>query len=862
MHFKTSFIRALLILLAIFSLYSCKKEVSSSPLVLLEKGVSLDLAIYRKQQISNIVYNLSFDIPKQKEMPIASKLNLNVGLSDLKYPLYLDFNETKENIHSVVVNETAIKILHEEEHIIIPQEHLIIGDNTVEIDFTAGELSLNRNKDYLYTLFVPDRASTGFPCFDQPDLKAEYRLTITAPKDWEVLCGAPLKGKVENKKAITYQYEATDKMSTYLFSFVAGEFQEVSQELGGFEMQMLHRETSEEKITSSTDELFKLHYDAVNFLETYTQVPFPFKKLDFACIPGFQYGGMEHVGAIQYRSSTLFLDDNATDSRKLRRCKLIAHETAHMWFGDLVTMKWFNDVWMKEVFANFMADKIANPIFPDINHSLQFMTTHYPSAYSEDRTKGANPIRQKLDNLKNAGTLYGRIIYNKAPIMMRQLEAIMGEQNFRTGVQEYIKTFANSNADWNELIEILDAKTSVDMKAWSQVWVNQSGRPIIEDDIAYQDGKITSFEITQKAEDGKNHTWTQSFDIALVYDNEIKVLPVQLNTKRITLDAAIGLPKPQNIIYNYDGYGYGIFPINKDEITSIPDIKDEVALGYSYINLYENMLSGAINPNDAFKVLSNGFLIENEELITGLISGYAQDVFWKYLDSEQRVANLLVLENQLKDKLYSDIPNGLKRTVFGFYRSLAYSDSGKEFLYQLWNKDIEISGLNLNEDDFTTIASTLALFEHPNSETILESAKEAISNPDRKQRFEFLLPSLASDETTRDAFMESLLDASNREKESWVLNALGNIHHPLRHVSAQKHLKQNLEILEEIQLTGDIFFPKGWLNNTIGNYSSKEALGIMETFLINNPEFSPVLKNKLLQAADGLYRARQINLPQ
>ncbi|MFV8226936.1 M1 family aminopeptidase, partial [Christiangramia aquimixticola] len=137
-----------------------------------------------------------------------------------------------------------------------------------------------------------------------------------------------------------------------------------------------------------------------------------------------------------------------------------------------------NDVWMKEVFAGFMGGKIANPAFPNINHDLLFLTSHYPSAYAEDRSKGTHPIRQNLDNLKNAGSLYGSIIYDKAPIMMRQLEQTMGEEAFKKGIQTYISSFANSNADWNDLITILDKESELDLAEWSEVWVHQSSRPI------------------------------------------------------------------------------------------------------------------------------------------------------------------------------------------------------------------------------------------------------------------------------------------------------------------------------------------------------------------------------------------------
>src|SRR6185503_9960126 len=185
-------------------------------------------------------------------------------------------------------------------------------------------------------------------------------------------------------------------------------------------------------------------------------LPYPFGKFDFVLVPSFQFGGMEHPGSIFYNASSLLLDPSATINQQLGRASLIAHETAHMWFGDLVTMRWFNDVWMKEVFANFMAAKIVNPSFPQINHELRFLYAHYPGAYDVDRTAGTNAIRQPLDNLNEAGTLYGAIIYLKAPIVMRQLERIVGEEKFRDGLRRYLDQNRFANATWADLISLLD----------------------------------------------------------------------------------------------------------------------------------------------------------------------------------------------------------------------------------------------------------------------------------------------------------------------------------------------------------------------------------------------------------------------
>ncbi len=827
--------------------------------LLLDNGVSEQLAIFRKKQVSDVRYDLGFEIPRQKTEAIKSNLKLYLTLSDLSEPLYLDFKEKTSNIKSIQVNEKSIAIVHEKGHIVIAAKDLISGKNTVAISFIAGNLSLNRNDDFLYTLLVPDRASTLFPCLDQPDIKATYKLSLTVPKDWTVLAGADVKEKVEKGDFTSYAFGESDKMSTYLFSFVAGKFKTVTQQPGNREMTMLYRENNPEKFRVSADTIFNLHQQSVDFLEKYTNYKFPFQKLDFASIPVFQYGGMEHVGAIQYRESTLFLDNSSTDSEKLDRAKLIAHETSHMWFGDLVTMKWFDDVWMKEVFANFMADKIMNPIFPKVNHNLQFLTAHYPNAYAEDRSLGTHPIKQHLENLKDAGSLYGAIIYNKAPIMMRQLEASMGKEAFQKGIEKYIKKYANDNADWNNLVEILDAETPLDMKKWSEVWVNKYGRAIFNNQIKYDaQNRISSFEIWQEAEGKSDNVWPQIFDIGLVYSDQVKVLSVNIKDRNLSLKEAIGLEKPLSIIYNYNGFGYGVFPLDGNNLESVLALKDEVARASTYINIYENTLTGNVAPGKAFDCFLKGIQQEENELVLKTITNQTSNVFWKFLTEKQQTKAQKQLEDVLYNRLQANLPSNVKKTIFNLFSSIAYSNSAKAKLYSLWSKEKVIQSLKLNEDDYTNMAMNLAIFKHAKADEILNKARTTITNPDKQKRFDFLLPSLSKDEMVRDAFVKSLKDDENREKESWVAVGLANINHPLRQKSAQKYIRFSLDLVEEIQRTGDIFFPKDWLNNTIGKYSSKYAFDEVQRFLKENPNFSPILKRKLLQATDGLYRAQNI----
>ncbi|WP_432709141.1 M1 family aminopeptidase [Pedobacter sp.] len=181
-------------------------------------------------------------------------------------------------------------------------------------------------------------------------------------------------------------------------------------------------------------------------MENLSGIAYPFQKIGFVTMPDFQFGGMEHPGVIHYKASSLLLGEGATVDQFISRSNLISHEIAHMWFGDLVTMKWFNDVWMKEVFANFMANKVTEKLMGTPTFNLRFLQDHYPAAYGVDRTRGANPIRQQLDNLQDAGTMYGNIIYHKAPIMMMQLEKLMGPEPFQKGIREYLKKYAYQNA--------------------------------------------------------------------------------------------------------------------------------------------------------------------------------------------------------------------------------------------------------------------------------------------------------------------------------------------------------------------------------------------------------------------------------
>ena len=528
-------------------LSSCQEQL---PTTIYDSGVSKELAEWRKATIEELSYRLHFIIPegRTEEVEASSEIAFR-----LKRPqsIVIDFRDT-ELLSSITDSEgNPISYSLENEHIIIPKEETLAGPNCFKLHFTAGNQSLNRNDEFLYTLLVPDRARTLFPCFDQPDLKAIFELELTIPEAWVAVSNREVIEEHTEGNTKHLRFSPTEPLSTYLFSFVAGKLEQSTYDDGEHRFTAYFRD-NDPKRTAQLEDIFKQVKASLVWLEEYTNISYPFAKYDFIMLPGFQYGGMEHTGATLYNDSQMFLGDNPTPDELLRRSQLIAHETAHMWFGDFVTMRWFDDVWTKEVFANYFAARMVEPLYPTINHRLNRLKTYTTAALNEDRTLGATSIRQELDNLQNAGLIYGQTIYNKAPIVMDKMVEIMGEESFRKGIKEYLTTYAYGNATWPELIEILDRYTTEDLATFSDTWVHKKGMARIDFSLSNNDLTITQHDTFERG-----ICWTQRFACrAIKEDGTTEEIEVALREKSHTIALPEGIIA---LLPNSDGRGYGLF---------------------------------------------------------------------------------------------------------------------------------------------------------------------------------------------------------------------------------------------------------------------------------------------------------------
>lgn len=817
---------------------SCQRTTGDYRLY--DAGISHELAQLRKQEIKDLKYDLYFAIPEEKSIPIQGKIAIGF-FTDAPQEVILDFREDPEKIKSVFVNGQPAAYVYRNEHIILAEDIIKKGKNEVVIQFIAGDQSLNRNNEFLYTLLVPDRARTLFPCFEQPNLKATFTLQLEVPAEWKAVSNTYINKEETKDKRRIITFAPTEPLSTYLFSFVAGKLEHREYTEGNRKISAYYRETDPKKV-AQLNTIFKQVTASLNWLEEYTKIPYPFAKYDFIILPGFQYGGMEHTGATLYNDTQMFLNENPTPDEELRRTQLIAHETAHMWFGDLVTMNWFDDVWTKEVFANYFAACITEPLFPQINHRLNWMKTYTAAALSEDRTPGTTAIRQPLDNLQNAGLIYGQIIYNKAPVMMMKLVELMGKENFREGICEYLQTYAYSNATWDDLIQILDNKTDCDLIGFSDGWVNRKGMPHIRFDIT---GKQLAIQQQDPYNPGLNRP--QQFNVTICGERD--------TTLEVTLSDSlclIPLPfTPTHILPNTDGRGYGLFI--PDEISlhwlleHWQEIEDDTAREALLMLLYENYEAKHFPSNIWMNALLNGIHAEKNPLIASTLSSYLS----------APLHDLPFEERKKREKELYELSNthALPSCRIQLLRCLiteAYSPAIMQQLYKIWEKQ---SSKQLSENDYTTLAYELSLRFPERGEEILTTQRKRIDNPDRLRRFDFISRAMTADTLKTDSLFRSLLQAENRRIEPWAAATLSYLNHPTRENHSVKYIRPALEALTEVQRTGDIFFPRNWVGALLRNHRSEAAYREIEAFFQAHPDYPPLLKNKILQAAYPLYRA-------
>lgn len=790
---------------------------------MLSKGVSKELADHRKANISNVVYDLTFYIPSDLNKRVTGKALISFELKSLE-DVILDFQGGFEgNCWTYTGKKNrrrAAMANYQNEHIVIPAKSLQLGKNKVEIDFIALDKALNRNEDYMFTVFEPDMARSAFPCFCQPDLRAVFVTTLSAPSGWKAMAS-----------------DNSCQLPIYLYSFVAGNFNEKKDIRDGRPMRALYLETDLNKV-AQLDKVFDEAAQAVKWMEGYTSIACPFKEYGMVILPNYPYGGMEHPGAIQFEDRQIFLEKNATQEDELTRTELIAHETAHLWFGGLVSLKWFDDLWANEVLAMFMASKITRRQYNQVDHDLNFIKTFQTRAIYTDRTEGTHPIAQELTNVNHASLLYDNILYDKAPVMMRMMEQMMGAPSLQNGLNKYLVNYKFDNATWDDLITTLDKEApSAGIRQFSDIWVKQKGLPTIH--TSYQNGQLV---ITQS--DPFNHGvfWPQKFQIRAIYDlGKSRTLIVDMQKPTMTIKLG---SRPDYIIPNADGKGYGRFTLDDDYTQLMTKrllvTRNDLNRYALLLAIHDNYLMGRIPPSH-FAELFRMLVKEKNTLIMSTAIDHMFKIV-RDVREDQRAA----LELCVMDLLGENKTNACHQYIIRKMSTCASSPEVLDQIEKIWRQHNDPL---LSEYDYMEMAYRLAIMHPKRSEEILSTQRNRLHNEEMQKEFDYVSRACNPNAEERTKVFNSLLHPENRPLEPWAFHTLQLLNSDVYEPQCNNYIEPSLKSLEYLQQTSDVFFPEKWMKALMENHKSKEAALIIENFMKDNPNYPTNLRNKVLEAS-------------
>ena len=476
-------------------------------------------------------------------------------------------------VHSVVLNGEVLDPTKVSDGIRIQLPSLSNDNELVVVaqgKYTNTGEGLHRFVDpvdqevYLYTQFeVPD-SRRMFAVFEQPDLKATFSFNITAPSYWKVVSNSPTPEPHQLREGVSvWNFEPTPRISSYITALVAGPYVEVNDQLvsssgkviplGVFCRKSLFEHLDAEYIFEKTKQGFE-------FFESQFGVAYPFEKYDQLFVPEFNAGAMENAGAVTFTETYVFRS-KVTDATRERRVVTILHELAHMWFGDLVTMRWWNDLWLNESFAEYASTLATQEATEWHGAWATFASLEKSWAYRQDQLPSTHPIVAEINDLEDVQVNFDGITYAKGASVLKQLVAWVGQEPFMRGVSSYFKKHAYQNTELKDLLRELETESGRELSEWSKLWLETAGVNLLRPEIEEKDGIIDSFAILQSAI--ADYPYLRPHRLAVGFYNEVAGKLVR--TERVELDVQgaktlvpqlVGKARPALVLLNDDDLTY------------------------------------------------------------------------------------------------------------------------------------------------------------------------------------------------------------------------------------------------------------------------------------------------------------------
>lgn len=847
-------------------------EAAAAPA--LEPGVSRDLARWRAAHYGDVRYALNVTIAAPVAR-LAGELEIRVAVRGKPVDLVLDWRPppggrlSRVEANGVPIDQPRIV----REHLVVPARHVRTGENAVRLRFespvaTAGTaVTLYRDREdgaeYVYSLFVPSDAGTVFPCFDQPDLKGRFTLSLTVPAGWEAVSNAATAEAVDDGAARRVRFRASEPISTYLFAFAAGPFAILDDREDGVapqpEARLFVRKSRLARAQREAFETFRLHREAVYFFADYFAFPFPFPKHDLVLVPEFPYGGMEHAGATFLREEAVLFPFEPAAADRLRRAQLVFHETSHQWFGDLVTMRWFDDLWLKEGFANFMAAKAAEAITPEFSAWNAFHQLK-AAAYRTDGTQGTTPIRQRLPNLSAAKSAYGSIVYSKAPAVLRQAEFYLGPDAFRRAVQAFVQSHAYGGADWNDLVRALEGASGRKLDKWADAWVKRRGMPVVRSAWrADADGRIARFTIAQAPALGGDGIWPMRTELLVAGDGAPRTLPVALEGRSTVVRELAGTPAPRYVFANHGDYAYGRFLLDDASraavMTDMGSIADPFLRALLLDTLWEEVRDARLAPLAYIDLALAQAPRETDALTVASLLGRTQTALRWYLSDAQRATTAPRVEAAFERGMTIAADKGLRVTWFRAYVGAATTAEARATLKALLAGAREVPDVSLSSRERFRIIERLLALGDPDADALLAAQSQADPGDDGR-RYAYAVAASRPDAATKAKYFAAWF-GDQALPESWIEESVAPFNTVEQAALTAPYLERALARLPQVKRERKIFFVNHWLAAFLGGQIDAASVGVAKRFL-RQTKLDPDLRRKVLEALDELERTARI----
>ncbi|MBV9353504.1 MAG: aminopeptidase N [Mycobacterium sp.] len=538
-----------------------------------------------------------------------------------------------ETVHSATLNGIDIDISGYDEATGIALTGLA-DHNVVVVDAdcrysNTGE-GLHRFVDpvdggvYLYSQFETADAKRMFACFDQPDLKATFDLSVTAPPDWQVVSN----GVVASAGNGVHTFATTPRMSTYLVALIAGPYARWDDtyidEHGQIPLGIYCRATLAEFMDA--ERLFTQTKQGFSFYHKHFGVPYAFGKYDQLFVPEFNAGAMENAGAVTFLEDYVFRS-KVTKASYERRAETVLHEMAHMWFGDLVTMRWWDDLWLNESFATFASVLCQSEATEFTQAWTTFANAEKSWAYRQDQLPSTHPVAADIPDLAAVEVNFDGITYAKGASVLKQLVAYVGLEHFLAGLRDYFQAYAFGNATFDDLLAALEKASGRDLSDWGQQWLKTSGLNTLRADFDVDaDGRFTRFAIQQSgAAPGAGETRVHRLAVGIYDDQDIGGTGKLVRTHREELDVVgssteiaglVGVSRGSLVLVNDDDLTYCSLRLDPESLDTalqrIADIAEPLPRTLVWSAAWEMTREAELKARDFVSLVSRGVQAETE----------------------------------------------------------------------------------------------------------------------------------------------------------------------------------------------------------------------------------------------------------